>query len=85
MYTVFPLSDYLFIGNGHFRLKHRKNAKKSLKFIENRCTYCAMRLVLIGKHAHHKGNIRYIRYWSKAIASNFSFYFYIENSKNRTE
>ena len=34
-----------------------------------------MRIVLIGKHANRKGNIRHVRYWSKAIASNFSLFF----------
>ena len=28
--------------------------------------------MLIGKHAYRKRNIRHVRYWSKAIASNFS-------------
>ena len=44
--------------------------KKSSKSIENRCTHFALRLVLIGKHAHRKGNIRHVRNRSKAIASN---------------
>ena len=34
-----------------------------------------MRLVLIGKWAHGKGNIRHVRYWSKAIASILSWLF----------
>ena len=58
--------------------------EKSSKSIENKCTNCAMQLVLIGKHAHHKGNIRHVRYWSKAIACNFSYFFHLENSKNHT-
>ena len=52
---VFPLSDDLFIGNGHFRLKHKKSAPKSVKFIKNRCTHCGVRLVSTGKYAHLKG------------------------------
>ena len=48
---------------------------KSSKSNENRCTHCAIRLVLIGKDAHRKGNIRYVRNWSQAIESNFSCFF----------
>ena len=46
--------------------------KKSSKSIENKCTHCALPLVLTEKHAHCKRNIRHVRYWSKAIASHFS-------------
>ena len=31
-----------------------------------------MRLDLIGRHAHHKGNIKHVGTWSQAISSNFS-------------
>ena len=55
---------------------------KSSKSIENKCTHYAFRLFLKGKHAHHKGNTRHVRSWSKAIGSNFSCFFYIEISKN---
>ena len=34
-----------------------------------------MRLVMIGKHAHRKGNIRHVRTWSQAISNNFSCLF----------
>ena len=34
-----------------------------------------MQLVLIEKHAHRKGNIRYVRNWSQAISSNCSCLF----------
>ena len=34
---------------------------KSLKSIKNRSTHCAIRLVLIGKDAHRKGKITYVR------------------------
>ena len=57
--------------------------EKSSKSNENKCTHCAMRLVLIGKHAHSKGNIRHVRYSSKAIASLQLLIFYIKNRKNR--
>ena len=32
-------------------------------------------LTLIRKHVDCKGNIRHVRYWSKAIANNFSCFF----------
>ena len=38
-----------------------------LEIHRNKCTHCAMGLVLIGKHAHHKGNVRHVRYWSKVV------------------
>ena len=72
---VFPLYDDFIIGNGHFRLKYRQNDRKPLKFIENRCTHWALRLILIGKDAHRKGNIKHVRTWSQAISSNFSCLF----------
>ena len=72
---VFPLSNDFIIENGHFRLKHKSNGWESLKSIENRCTHWAMRLFLVGKHAHGKGNIRHVRTWSQAISSNFSCLF----------
>ena len=42
---VFPLRDDFIIGNVHFRLKNRRNARNSLEFIENMCTHCAMPIV----------------------------------------
>ena len=67
MCMVFPLSNDFIIENGHFRLKHKTNGQESLKSIGNRCTHGAMLLVLIGKHAYHKGYIRHvtIRTWCK--------------------
>ena len=78
---VFPLCDDFIIGKGHFRLKYRRNDRKPLKFIENRCTHCALQLFFIGKCAHLKGNIKHVRSWSKAIASNFSCFFTSELAK----
>ena len=75
MYMVFPLSDDLFIVNGHFRLKHRNNYRKSLKI-------GVMGVVLLVKHAHRKGNIRHVRYWLKVIS--VVVVFLHKNSKNRT-
>ena len=72
---VFPLSNDFLIENGHFRLKHKRNRRKSSKSIENKCTHWALRLVLIGKHAHQKGNIKHVRTWSQAISSNISSLF----------
>ena len=46
MFMVFLLSDAFIMGNGHFRLNHKRNDRKPLEFIENRCTHCALRLVL---------------------------------------
>ena len=50
--------------------------EKSSKSIENKNTHWAMRLVLIGKHAHRKGNINNVRKQSQAISSNFTFHFW---------
>ena len=58
-----------------FRLRNKVNGRKILKSIENRCTLCALRLGLIGKHAHRKGNIRHVGNWSNVIASNYSCFF----------
>ena len=49
--------------------------EKSSKYIENKCSHCALRLILIGKYAHRKGSIRHARNWAKAISSNFSCIF----------
>ena len=46
--------------------------EKSSKYIANECSHCALRLLLIGKDAHRKGNIKHVRNWSQAISSNFS-------------
>ena len=75
MCKVFPLSNDFLIGNGHFRLKNKGNRCESSKSIENKCTHWALRLVLIGKHAQCKGNIKHVRTWSQAISSNFSCLF----------
>ena len=53
------------------------------EYIKNKCSHCAARLILIGKDAHQKGNIRHIKSCSKAIASHFSHFLYIKISKNR--
>ena len=34
--------------------------EKSLKYIENKCYHWALRLILIEKHAHRKGNIKHV-------------------------
>ena len=67
---VFPVGDDFIIGNEHFRLKYRRNDRKPLKLIENRCSHWALRLILIGKDADRKGNIKHVRTWSQAISSN---------------
>ena len=43
--------------------------------IENKCSHCALRLILIGKDTQRKGKIRHVRNWSQAISSNFSCLF----------
>ena len=43
----------------------------------------AMPLVLLRKRAHRKGNIRHVRYWSKAIVSDFSSVLTSEITVNR--
>ena len=53
------------------RLKYRHD-RKPLKFIENGCTHCTLRLFFIEKCAHRKGNIKHVWTWSKGISSNFS-------------
>ena len=35
-----------------FRLKYRQTDRKLLKFIENGCTHCALRLFFKGKFPH---------------------------------
>ena len=52
--------------------------KKSSKYIENKCSHCALRLILIRKDAHSIGNIRN---WSQAISSNFSCLFRLKIAK----
>ena len=50
--------------------------EKASKYIENKCSNWALRLILIGKDAHRKGkNIRHVRTLSQAISSNFSCLF----------
>ena len=49
--------------------------EKSLKYIENKCPHCALQLILIGKDAHCKGNIRHVTNWSQVISNNFSCLF----------
>ena len=49
--------------------------EKSLKYIENKCPHCALQLILIGKDAHCKGNIRHVTNWSQVISGNFSCLF----------
>ena len=49
--------------------------EKSSKDIKIKCSHCALRLILIGKNAHHKRNIRHVRNWSQAISSDFSCLF----------
>ena len=68
-------------GNWTFRLKYRQTARKPLKFIENGWTHFALRLFLIGKCAHRKGNIKHVWTWSKAISSNFSCLFRLKIAK----
>ena len=63
---VFPLSTDFLFENGPFRLKHKRNRQKSSKSIENKYTHCAIRLLLIGKHAQRVGNIRHVRSWSES-------------------
>ena len=75
MCMVFPLGNDFLIKNGHFRLKHNRNRRESSKSSENKCTHWALRLVLIGKHAHRKGNIKHVRTWSQAISINFGCLF----------
>ena len=57
--------------------------EKSAKSTENKCTHCAMRLVLKGKDAHPNGNIKHVRYWLKAIASNLCVFFTSKIAKLR--
>ena len=46
--------------------------EKSSEYIENKCCHWALQLILIGKDAHRKGNIKHVRTWFQAISSNFS-------------
>ena len=52
---VFPLRDHFVVENRLLDLKIRQMVKKSSKYIENKCSHWALRLILIGKHAHRKG------------------------------
>ena len=74
-YMVFPLKDLFFHRKWTFRLKYSQTDRKPLKFIENGCSHWAFRPILIGKHAHRKGNIKHVWTWSQAIPSNFSCLF----------
>ena len=60
-----------------FRLKNKVNGlkKKASKYIENKCSHCVLRLILIGKDAHRKGNIRHVRSWSEVIKMSFQSFF----------
>ena len=49
--------------------------KKTSKSTENKCSHCALQLILIGKDAHRKGNIRHVIDWSQAISGHFSCLF----------
>ena len=49
--------------------------EKSSKYIINKCSHFALRLILIGKDAHRKGNIRHVGNWLQAFSSNFSCLF----------
>ena len=49
--------------------------KKTSKSTENKCSHCALRLILIGKDAHRKGNIRHVINWSQAISGHLSCLF----------
>ena len=46
----------------------------SLKYIKNKCSYWALRLILIGKDANHKGNIRHVITRLQAISSYFCLF-----------
>ena len=84
-YMVFPLKDSFFHRKWTFRLKYKQTGRKSLKFIENGCTHCALRLFFIGKCPHRKGNIKHVWTWSKAISSNFSGIFRSKIAKIATD
>ena len=49
--------------------------------MENKCSHCALRLILIAKDAHRKGNIRHVRNWLQAISSSFSCLFRSKTAK----
>ena len=80
---MFLLCNDFIIGNGHFRLKYRRNYRKPLKLIKNRCTHSVLLLFVTGKCAHRKGNIEHVRSWPKAIASNFSCFFTSKIAKDK--
>ena len=49
--------------------------EKSSKYIKNKCSHWALGLILIGKDARRKGNIKHVRTWLQAISSTFSCLF----------
>ena len=58
-----------------------KTLGKWSKNHRNKCSHCAFRPILIGKHAHRKGNINHVRTWSQAISNNFSCLFRLKIAK----
>ena len=70
IYTVFSLRD-------HYRSKYCVNDRKSAKFIENKCTHCAMRLVLIGNRAQEISDMLDIGLKPSQVVS--VVFFYIRN------
>ena len=64
-----------------FRLKNKVD--KSLKYIENKCSNYALQIILIGKEAHRKGNIRHVRNWWQAISNNFTCLFRSKIAKSQ--
>ena len=78
-YMMFPLLiDKFLIHYRNWTFRRKKNKVNGREIIEiyQKISVPIMRLVLIGKHAHRKGNIRHVRYWSNSIASNFRFVFF---------
>ena len=71
-YMLYPLSDNFSHRKWPFRLKNEVNGRE---IIDNKCTHCAIQLLLIGKHAHRKEILDMLDLDRKAIASNFSCIF----------
>ena len=57
-YMVYQLRDDFPI-EMDFKTKNKVNGRKIIEILRNKCSHWALRLILIGKDAHWKGNIKH--------------------------
>ena len=51
---MYQLHDNLIFENLNFKLNNKRNNRNSLKYMDKKCSHCAMRPVYIGKQAYCK-------------------------------